>query len=81
MEVVDYDVFQVTRDADFEIESTRPTTCWRGRAGAAPPPLRRGRPLEVESGGHVRGAARAAAPALELDGRDVFEVEACSTST
>jgi hypothetical protein len=47
----------------------RPTTCWRGRDGAAPPPLRaRGAPRGA--GGHQRRDARAAgARARPRDGR------------
>ena len=58
MEILDHAVFRVTRDADFTVSDEADDLLQAVEAGAAPPPLRRGRARRGRRG-HDRGDARA----------------------
>ena len=75
MEIVDYDVFRVTRDADFEVDDEADDLLRAVEARAAPAPLRRGRAGRGRGRHEPARCASRSCEALEVEEDELFEVD------
>ena len=81
MEILAHDVFRVTRDADFTVSDEADDLLAGRRAGAAPAPLRRGRPARGRRDDERRAARAAHRVAGRRGAGGLRRRRACSTTT